>query len=127
MEYLIYVIENKANGRSYVGMTKNVKLRWLGHRSTYSKSEISKDIRQFGLTSFDFRIIDKANSEGEARAKERLYIHLLEANIPEFGYNNPTLFSFLEAEKEADIAILSRKYPWLSYKDIEARLTASLS
>lgn len=99
MVYTIYVIENRLNVKSYVGRTSNPDCRWIAHKGS-CKSLISKAIKKLGASNFTFRVLDTATSLTEAKGMERLYIHLLESNIPEFGYNDPTLYSWASIEKK---------------------------
>jgi hypothetical protein len=49
-------------------------------------------MREFEWVAFKVRVLDTANSKAEAIAKERLFVHLFEANDPNFGYNDPSLY-----------------------------------
>jgi hypothetical protein len=70
----IYAIENKLDGRAYVGRTKYfLKSRWDAHRKL-----ALVPTRDAGLT-------------------ERLFTHLLESNDPQFGYNSPNIYRISDA------------------------------
>jgi len=95
--YFVYAIENTSNGMSYVGKTKNLMQRWTSHLYTGIIGEV---IAKEGLHNFTFRVLDVVDSHEEAIGKERLYTHLLESNIPEFGYNHPDLYSWYSVERD---------------------------
>ncbi len=61
----IYKIENKINGKVYIGQSVNIKKRWKEHK--YLSNNISltqvlyKAIRKYGLENFEFDIICECN------------------------------------------------------------------
>jgi len=94
MYHSIYVIENILNGKVYVGRTQyDMRLRWNAHVQLPSrKTALGRDVIELGAASFTIRLIDTANGALEAAKKERLYTHLLESNVPQFGYNSPRIY-----------------------------------
>jgi hypothetical protein len=93
VRYIIYVIENKINGKSYVGRTPWPHIRHAAHFTSCNlKSPLGKDIRRFGRQAFTSRALDEAEGQREAALKERLFVHLLEANDPLYGYNSPKIY-----------------------------------
>lgn len=65
MSKVIYVMENKINGKKYVGQTNNFRLRMNGHRSDAKNknshsynSPLSNAIRKYGWESFNNYIIE---------------------------------------------------------------------
>lgn len=74
----IYKIENKENGKFYIGSSKNIYNRWTAHKSAAKKKELDlyKEMRELGVESFTFSIIEECN-EDELRIKEQFYIDSL--------------------------------------------------
>lgn len=63
----IYVIQNTANGKHYVGQSVNIRRRWLEHARAWTSPEADKkenknqelhnDMRKFGADNFDFSVL----------------------------------------------------------------------
>ncbi len=86
----IYKIENKINGKIYIGQTiQNVERRWAQHKckgKTRGRSAVNKAILKYGEESFEFSVIDEANSMDELNNKEIFYITETKCMAPN-GYN----------------------------------------
>lgn len=82
---IIYKIENKINGKIYIGQTKGeIKDRLSGHiKSNYP---IGKAFRKYGLQSFDISIIDMTISKEVLDEKEKYWIKFYGCKVPN-GYN----------------------------------------
>src|ERR1700677_944601 len=92
MTHKIYVIEHIASGKTYVGRSCNVDTRIKAHfRWPNPDNAIGRAIMEHGESAFVVRKVDHANSTIESALRERLFIHLLESNVPRFGYNHPRL------------------------------------
>jgi excinuclease UvrABC nuclease subunit len=91
LEHHIYLITNTRNGKVYVGRASCLKARIATHFSGQGNGVIGREIRMLGPSAFTWRVLDTANSVIEAAGLERLWIHLLEANDPKFGYNSPRI------------------------------------
>ena len=48
-------------------------------------------MRRLGKDSFTIRELVQCDQR-DAGGYERLYTHLFESNVPQFGYNNPDIF-----------------------------------
>ena len=87
----IYKIQNKIDGKAYIGQSINIERRWKEHKKCiYGISEgynypIYKAIRLYGLENFDWEIIEECSKE-ELDDKEKFYIKEYNCVIP-FGYN----------------------------------------
>lgn len=82
---VIYKIENKINGKCYIGQTKfDVSKRVAAHSK--SRRLIGKAIRKYGIQSFDISIIDTATSAEVLSEKEVYWIKTLDSKAPN-GYN----------------------------------------
>lgn len=92
-EFNIYVIENKLNGKKYIGQTcQDVELRFKQHKNLASKelderrSYIHKALKKHGIDNFDFYILDSCVGDTAADALEINYIKVLDTLVPN-GYN----------------------------------------
>lgn len=83
---IIYKIENKINGKAYVGQTKyTLNQRFTAHSK--SKYHIGHALRKYGIKSFAISIICLAASKVLANEKERYWIKELNCKTPD-GYNH---------------------------------------
>jgi group I intron endonuclease len=85
----IYTITHRATGRIYVGQTTlNVKRRWQSHCAPSNKNKrgIGGAIAKYGKDSFDFNVIDIAESREQLNHKERFWISELKTSSP-LGFN----------------------------------------
>ena len=84
----IYKIQNKIDGKSYIGKTVNdVNTRWNEHiRGKDKKSLIYRAINKYGKDNFEFSIIGTANSMDELNDLERFFIAEFNSLTPN-GYN----------------------------------------
>lgn len=90
---IIYKATNIVNGKVYIGQTTNtLEYRKRQHLSE-TKSEKKKNtyfhnaIAKYGIDSFDFTIIDTANSILQLNLKEEFWIDFYRSNNKEYGYN----------------------------------------
>lgn len=87
----IYCIENKLDGKKYVGLTKGtIERRYKSHRDIArsvkaKKHHIHKAMALYGINNFICYEIDSANSYEELCEKEKHWIQLL--NTKNNGYN----------------------------------------
>jgi group I intron endonuclease len=89
---VIYIITNRIAGKSYVGITKNMRKRWIQHcsharRTNGPNFKLYEAMRQFGLENFSMVEINRASSLDEAKNLETSYIQLFDTMNPEHGYN----------------------------------------
>lgn len=65
LDYCVYAHVNKQNGKMYIGITNNVKRRWIGKGSEYDKcTEFYNAIKEYGWENFDHIIlIDKISKQ----------------------------------------------------------------
>jgi group I intron endonuclease len=92
----IYKIENKANGKIYVGQTiQSPKVRWQdGHRNRLRKKKHYNDHLQaawnkYGEDSFTFEVIEQFDPEMnfDLNNLEKYWIKTLDSKNPNKGYN----------------------------------------
>ena len=90
MIWKIYHFENKINGKSYVGITRQamdcrLKLHYHDIKSGRGRL-VHRAFAKHGVENFRFNIIGTANSLEEANAKEMMAIKIYSAKSP-IGYN----------------------------------------
>ena len=87
---LIYRVVNKINGKSYIGKTeKSLEKRREWHLASVkqnSKFAFHRALAKYGIESFEWLVIDTADSLSELNTKEQQYIALHESFGPK-GYN----------------------------------------
>lgn len=87
----IYKIENKVNGKVYIGQSVNIDSRWKGHiaslRNNHHKNDhLQKSWNKYGEDNFDFSVLCECTKE-ELDDKEIYYINYYKATDAEHGYN----------------------------------------
>lgn len=83
----IYKIENKSNGKRYIGSTNNIQKRWREHRSLLKRGghfndHLQKSWDKYGSGSFSFDIIFVVDSEEDLFLYEQWYLDVLK---PEYN------------------------------------------
>ena len=81
---VIYCIENKINGLKYVGRTKNLKRRWIQHKS-HGKIYIDKKIKEYGSKNFKIYTLERCR-KNDLKKREKYWIKKLNTYEGE-GYN----------------------------------------
>jgi len=86
---IIYKVENKVNGKVYIGQTiYGLNKRKLEHINDHRyNSIIGHAIRKYGKENFNWNIIDEANNKELLDQLERLHISRYESLKTEWGYN----------------------------------------
>ena len=86
----IYKIENKHNGKVYIGKSKDIMNRWSTHEKDLAKhihhsSKLQEDFDKYGgIEAFDFSIIEKCDAS-ELGNREKFYMEKF--NSVSDGYN----------------------------------------
>ena len=85
----IYCIENKINGKKYVGMAKDIALRWRSHCShlshgTHPNAHLQSAWNKYGADAFSFYVLEIV-PECSLKTSEIAWIKRL--NTFESGYN----------------------------------------
>jgi group I intron endonuclease len=89
----IYMIENKINGKKYVGQTtRYINKRIYEYKAaykynTFNNNHLGNAFNKYGWNSFEFTIIDTAITLEELNEKEIKYIQQYKSDKKEFGYN----------------------------------------
>ena len=65
---IIYMVENKINGKKYIGQTTNLKNRWSEHKrklrkETHTNSHLQNSYNKYGKESFKFYILEEVKKE----------------------------------------------------------------
>jgi group I intron endonuclease len=65
MTSYIYVIENKVNGKAYIGKANNIKRRWVAHQGNakFGSTPLYKAMRKYGIENFDISVVDSSDDE----------------------------------------------------------------
>ena len=84
----IYMIQNKINGKIYIGQSKDIYNRWTSHKNSSKnpKYPIHFAINSLGKENFSFSILEKCN-KSELNYRECFYIKLYHSVDNDFGYN----------------------------------------
>lgn len=85
MNGCIYKIENKLNGKIYIGQTRrSPKKRWNEHYRN-NKSNIGNDLNNYGINNFTFSVLEEVKLD-DLNDKEIFYIAENDCLYPN-GYN----------------------------------------
>lgn len=87
----VYKITNLINQKCYVGITNNIKKRWIQHKSYKGKKEnkpLYSAFKKYGISNFKFEVIEEGISSPKVLGdKERYYIKFYKSHITQKGYN----------------------------------------
>lgn len=80
--YIIYKVQNKINGKLYIGKTYNFEKRKREHILDKNINiPFHKALKKYGLENFDWQIIDQAETDQEIKEKEIYWIKTLNTCI----------------------------------------------
>lgn len=82
---VIYKITNTVIGKSYVGMSMNLKERIKTHFSS-PDSAIRDDVRKYGRSAFTVKVLESGVVENRLRLREKFWILECNTIVPN-GYN----------------------------------------
>jgi group I intron endonuclease len=89
--YYIYVIENKLDGKIWIGQSKNPKGRWRAHcrkaRKNNDNEHIYNAMRLDGIENFAFTPFEKYDTLEECNQAEIFWIWFLMSQNRDIGYN----------------------------------------
>lgn len=87
-DYTVYIHTNQANGKRYVGITRQtVEERWRSGKGYRKCILFYRAIQKYGWDRFDHEIFASNLTEYEAIHMEKLLIKELQTQNPEYGYN----------------------------------------
>lgn len=86
-------MENKINGKIYIGSSINVSSRWNEHRrtlnnNTHHNKYLQRSWEKYGKDSFNFSIIEIVDNTENLLAREQFYLDHFQCYLPANGYNN---------------------------------------
>lgn len=90
----IYKFTNKFNGKSYIGQSINLELRYKSHKRNYQNSNLHtynskfyRALRKYGFDNFEYNILEENDlfSQEDLNNKEKYYIKLYDSQ--KNGYN----------------------------------------
>ena len=86
--YVVYVHQNKLNGKRYIGITNNTSKRWYGKGKKYELCpHFAAALHKYGWDNFTHEIIEDGLTREEANERERFYIAKYRTTEKEHGYN----------------------------------------
>ena len=87
-DYVVYVHQNKINGKRYVGITNNTTKRWYGKGKHYRDcTRFAAALNKYGWDNFAHIIIEKGLTLKEAGDLEKKYIREYRTIEKDYGYN----------------------------------------
>lgn len=100
----IYMIENKVNGKKYVGKTSNPTVRRLGYFTKSHNQHLRRAIKKYGAESFEFMILQCNLDDTSVDEAEKT--HIKEHKSFTEGYNmtsgGNTLLDPMVAKKHSE-------------------------
>lgn len=107
---LIYKVTNKVNGKVYIGQTKtSLKDRMWRHKGTYLHKNYThlsfyKALKEYGLDSFDWEVIETVRTIEELNEREKYWIRQYNS-FGDGGYNSTRGGNGLSGHKHSDISL----------------------
>jgi len=88
----IYKIENKVNGKMYIGSSKNIENRWKQHKSLlrinkHHSQHLQYAWKKYGEECFKFEVIEDGVSQEDLFAREQYWMDKMQSYNPKRGYN----------------------------------------
>ena len=87
----IYKIQNKVNGKVYVGASRNIKARFRQHKSTLRNNvhickELQSEYTEYGEDQFFHEVLEVCDEE-LLNKREQFWTDKLKSNNANYGYN----------------------------------------
>lgn len=89
----VYCIQNKKNGKKYIGISYNIKRRFVRHKSELRNNKhenlhLQRSWNKHGENNFEFKILEELNKDIEIlNQREIFYIRFMNTRHPN-GYNS---------------------------------------
>ncbi len=109
----IYKIENKVNGKIYIGSSISIPTRLINHKymlrlNKHDNEYLQKSYNKHGEVNFIFDIVELCN-EKELIVKENYYITKFSSNNLSMGYNLATVNEFRRNNFNKEVMIKNSK------------------
>lgn len=82
----IYKIENKINGKVYVGQSRDILRRWRQHKVSRLQYPLYFAFQKYGINNFEFSVLEECDIN-LLNERESFYIQQYHSNKKEYGYN----------------------------------------
>lgn len=82
----IYCIQNKINGKRYIGQSINVERRFREHKTDCGNMHLKRAFEKYGIENFNFNVLVSCEME-ELDNREVFYIAKYNTTDRNFGYN----------------------------------------
>ena len=128
----IYKIENRVNGKIYIGQSTHIEKRWAEHCKASSNSLISQAIQKYGKENFNFQILEEIKDLKLLNQIEAKYIRSFNSLVPN-GYNivladNQEHHQFSKYDQITFLEIINQiKNTNLSFKEIAQNYDLDIS
>lgn len=101
---IIYILKNNANGKIYVGNTRQFKERSYSHLNNLRKNRhinksLQEDYNLYGEKAFEFLIVEETFL-GFGFRKEQEWMIRLKTYDPKYGYNDKDPFFYSKQYKK---------------------------
>lgn len=102
---IIYAFKNKINGKMYVGQTTRTLEERTNEHLRHNKTAFDKALSKYGISNFEYKVIDTATTIEELNTKEIYWIKKLNSLAPNgynlcFGGNNTLGYNHRKDTKE---------------------------
>lgn len=99
----IYKIQNKINGKCYIGASKNILIRVQQHIKRSNNFKLRQAMRKYGKENFTLTVLEIVADLTKLLEREIYYISLFHATETDRGYNiltdNKQIFDGIEVSK----------------------------
>lgn len=87
----VYMILNQYNRKCYIGSSKNIRQRWMDHKSNLRNSRhhntyLQNAVDKYGIDNFELWVIEEC-SEEDLFMKEQYWMDFHECYNSKYGYN----------------------------------------
>lgn len=87
-EYVLYIHQNKLNGKRYVGITNNTRKRWYGKGKKYANCpRFASALKKYGWDNFTHTVVVSGLTLEQANELEQAYIKKYRTCDDAYGYN----------------------------------------